>query len=719
MEMPESASGVRKALVTVALVCFAPVAFGETVGWRGNWTGRYPDADAPTEWGRESTGIAGTLRISADRPRGPGPSDAKSMRNHWPKQWLIIGPFEGPPGSGKALERFAQAFLGDETKVQPAAGDKVGELAWKRFEIPEPALPPYERGSVAGAVSLQRLHFNKELEVVKEAKDKTVCYAATNLHTERDGEVVLIIDHAYGVKILVNGEEVYKDVRERTSLGHYASLGKYRARYIVPISPKIRIKLKKGWNRLLLKMTPGKWRNENFFWFNARIVDPPGTPYEDRNIVWTAPLYDRSIATPIVVKDRIFVMAEPDQIICLDKRTGRQLWTQFVNRYYATPPAERDANPAFRKTAAPLVEKLPEMKTLPERTALRKQIDAALVAIDAEKYKLNWDGHMQGHFRVVGWTLPTPVSDGNFVWVWCGNGIAACYDLAGNTRWIRRVNPGKMHYPASPALIDGKFIVYAGGGFNMVALDSATGATVWKQPKVNRTQASLIPAKINGVGVVISQNADIVRVSDGKLLWERPNKGKRGTGWAASVCLNNVIYQPMNGVHLLLLDFNKVDTTGDTWTHRPVRIDAAVVSKNSKGKWIDRQSPGSPLIHEGIYYNIDVFGSLCAIDMKTKKLLYREELSHTFNSLSHYNAVGVAASVTLGGKYLYVMDNQGTCVVFKPGPKFEKVAVNRIRTIAQRLWPMRPQEEIGYSPPTFEGKRMYLRGEQYFYCVGR
>ena len=44
---------------------------------------------------------------------------------------------------------------------------------------------------------------------------------------------------------------------------------------------------------------------------------------------------------------------------------------------------------------------------------------------------------------------------------------------------------------------------------------------------------------------------------------------------------------------------------------------------------------------------------------------------------------------------------------------------NRIETTARRVWPMRPQEEIGYSPPIFEGRRMYLRGEQYLYCIGK
>jgi hypothetical protein len=57
--------------------------------------------------------------------------------------------------------------------------------------------------------------------------------------------------------------------------------------------------------------------------------------------------------------------------------------------------------------------------------------------------------------------------------------------------------------------------------------------------------------------------------------------------------------------------------------------------------------------------------------------------------------------------------------VFEPGREFRQVAVNHIRSTARRLWPMRPQEEIGYSPPVFVGDRMYLRGEQYLYCMGR
>jgi len=65
-----------------------------------------------------------------------------------------------------------------------------------------------------------------------------------------------------------------------------------------------------------------------------------------------------------------------------------------------------------------------------------------------------------------------------------------------------------------------------------------------------------------------------------------------------------------------------------------------------------------------------------------------------------------------------VLDNQGMCVVLEPGPVFKQVAVNRIETVIQRDWPIPPQETLSNGVPVFDGKRMYLRGERYLYCIG-
>jgi hypothetical protein len=83
----------------------------------------------------------------------------------------------------------------------------------------------------------------------------------------------------------------------------------------------------------------------------------------------------------------------------------------------------------------------------------------------------------------------------------------------------------------------------------------------------------------------------------------------------------------------------------------------------------------------------------------------------------HYNAVSVAASVTMVGKHLLVFDNQGTCLVLEPGPTFKQVGVNRIETQLDRHWPLPAQETLTYAPPLVDGDRLYIRGERYLYCV--
>ena len=56
-----------------------------------------------------------------------------------------------------------------------------------------------------------------------------------------------------------------------------------------------------------------------------RLMDLPTVRYESKNILWMTELPQRSNATPIIVGERLFVMAEPDELLCLDKKTGH-LW---------------------------------------------------------------------------------------------------------------------------------------------------------------------------------------------------------------------------------------------------------------------------------------------------------------------------------------------------------------------------------------------------------
>jgi len=218
--------------------------------------------------------------------------------------------------------------------------------------------------------------------------------------------------------------------------------------------------------------------------------------------------------------------------------------------------------------------------------------------------------------------------------------------------------------------------------------------------------------RIGATDAITLQAGAVYRSSDGKILWTNPDKGG---GWGAPLFLDNTLYMLILGVS----DLRTADFTGcqgDAWQPRYRRLEIEAEHRRPNGDWLDRSSPASPLVFDGLCYTIDEYGVLYCADLKTGKTLYRQESG--FDELHTYNHIGVAASPTLIGKNIAVMDNQGSCLVFEPGPVFKKVAMNRIETMLPRDWPIPPQETISNGPPVADGNRIYIRGEQYLYCIG-
>jgi hypothetical protein len=124
----------------------------------------------------------------------------------------------------------------------------------------------------------------------------------------------------------------------------------------------------------------------------------------------------------------------------------------------------------------------------------------------------------------------------------------------------------------------------------------------------------------------------------------------------------------------------------------------------------------SPLYVDGVVYSVEMGGGLAAVDTAARKALYRQYLDG-YNRYNRY-VYGVAASPTLAGKNIYITDDAGYTHVIEPGPQLKELSRNVIENVhlsGQGGNPCR-QESFATSP-YFEGKVMYLRGEEYLYCI--
>jgi hypothetical protein len=668
-----------------------------STGWRGNWTGMWPDAAPPLEWHRTPRSVANDLHTTVEPPTADSLKSATSLAGGLVREWLVLGPFPVKD----AIANLDDLLI-DEPKVQPAPNDAVGKLTWQRFVAPADDL---------NALGTAEVPWVNLATAVGSFEINQFAYALAYLHSPRGGTVRAVVDHSFGMKAWLNGAVVYREPKRQVVLGSYPNISRLELSDNLTASPRFDLKLVPGWNRLLLKIGSPPQKGFKDQSFLLRLIDLPDLEYDSKNIVWMSELPNRSSSTPILVGDRIFVNAEPDELLCLERASGRRLWSAFINPYEAIPPDERGAE--LRTKVEPLVEELRREEDRDKRILLRGRIKKVLLEVDPKRFTLPMDGHFAGHFGIVGFTVPAPISDGRHVYVWNGMGVAACFELDGRRRWITQI-PGELAYASTPALVDGTFAVFMN---RLYGLDAGTGKVRWQQKRITRNNAAVIPARIAGTPVIVTQRSDVVRARDGVILYRGSRDESSGdTGWAPPVVIGDIVYAPKFGVtHVSRLDFTGVE--GETWEPKSTLYQLPPsVSRKPNGKWVDRWTAGSPVVLDDRAYQIDIWANAFAIDLKSKQMLYQQDTGLT--GLFHYNALRVAASPTLIGKHLIVQDNQGTSLVLETGPTYRVVAKNRIATQLDRRLPLPAQEAIGYAPPLTDGQRLYLRGERYLYCIG-
>jgi len=339
------------------------------------------------------------------------------------------------------------------------------------------------------------------------------------------------------------------------------------------------------------------------------------------NVVWKTKLPKWSNASPILVGQRVFVCAEPDTLLCLDKKTGAILW---------------------------------------------------------QKENPHPDGNVKPRTHgETGFSSPTPVSDGSkTVYALFGNGMAAAYDLSGNRKWfvpagLPRHNWG---HSASPLLVGDRLFVVVEDEAR--ALKVSDGSTLWKAGAVQSWGSPvLLPGK--GDDLVFTAGGQAYSLATGDVVATLPK-----LDYNSAVVAGGRLFciQGESKAYDMERQPGAAPALKEAWS--------AVIAK-------DRYY-ASPVVLDGLVYALMKNGMFFVLDARTGEQKWEKHLP--------LGGTCYPSIVTAGG-YIFLSSDTGKTIVYKPGELPELVATNELERFR--------------STPVFEGTRMYVRGLEHLYCIGR
>ncbi len=377
-----------------------------------------------------------------------------------------------------------------------------------------------------------------------------------------------------------------------------------------------------------------------------------------KNIAWKVPVAGVGHASPIVCGSRIFLVTcdknTKDRILlCLDRATGRLLWQKVVIN-------------------APLGKK----HTLNSHASSTPATDGKAVYVSFLEPDLGRDELPNPK----GWRRPTP-----------GNMVVAAYDFDGNRKWL--VRPGRFSsvhgYCSSPVLFENLLIVngdHDGDGY-LVALDRATGETVWKRGRPNNTRSYCTPLirQVDGrTQMVLSGSLCIASYdpSDGSQHWIIDGPTEQ---FVASLVFNGKLF-------FMTAGFPEFHTMAIRPNGRGNVTDTHVVWHATKGcSYVP-----SPIIGGGGKYFLVVSdkGIASCFEAATGKRHWMQRIG------PHYSA----SAVEVDG-LVHFLSDEGVTTIVRPGEEFDVVAKNELG-------------ENCYASPAIGGGRIYIRAEKHLYCIG-
>ncbi len=374
------------------------------------------------------------------------------------------------------------------------------------------------------------------------------------------------------------------------------------------------------------------------------------------NIVWKTEVPGIGHASPIVWGDHIFTVSCLTEslervLLCFDRQSGQLRWQRTVIR----SPLERKHRLNSHASGTPATD--------------GELVYVTFLDVSDQRFGPEDDPRRRG----------IPI----------GRMVVAAYDFQGNRRW--QVEPGdfsSVHgYRSDPVLFEDRVIVNGDhdGDSYLVALDRATGETVWKVERWNRTRSYVTPLirEIDGRAQLVlsgSQHIASYDPSTGEMHWwiEGPTEQ-----FVASLVYDGQLFFMTAGF--------------PTYHVMGIRPDGSGNVTDSHVEWHSTQARcyvPSPVVLADRLFVSDDRGTVNCFRASDGERIWRERLARGYS----------ASAVTAGG-LVYLVADEGVTTVIRPADTLEIVAEN-------------PLGENVYASPAISRGQIYLRSERHLYRIG-
>jgi outer membrane protein assembly factor BamB len=367
----------------------------------------------------------------------------------------------------------------------------------------------------------------------------------------------------------------------------------------------------------------------------------PLTWAEDKNVVWKTAIHDKGWSSPVIWGDQVWMTTA--------RADGKELFAVCVNR------------------------------------------DTGKIVHDLKVFDIAEPAFCIAYNS---YASPTPVIEAGRVYVHFGSAGTACLDTAtGKVLWTRTDLPCNHHRGAgSSPILYGDLLILTFDGFDLqylVALDKATGKTVWKKDRgiqytkddgdIKKAYGTPSVLEIDGKPQLIAPSAEATIAYDprtGAELWRLIHGGM------------NAATTPLYGHgRIYLTSGARVDTRSEQLLAvRPGgRIDWSM-TKNVPSR-------PSPLLVGDFLYAVSDQGIASCVDAKTGEVVTTARLKGKFS----------ASPIFAAGR-IYFVSEDGPVTVVEPGRELKVLAVNAL-------------DEGCMASPAVSGSALFLRTRTHLYRI--